>query len=100
MMLNKKLKSNLELLGFCGISDIPKLKEIRLAYYRLAKIHHPDKNPGANDETKEELENNFKMPVVPGIQQPQMVSQAFDRTIESRYSNVKKLLNWANLGLA
>ena len=50
MAQSETLKSYLVILGFNSGEELPKLKVLRLAYYKLARINHPDKNPGQSNE--------------------------------------------------
>ena len=58
MAQSETLKSYLVILGFNSGEELPKLKVLRLAYYKLARINHPDKNPG---QSKEEIKKKVEI---------------------------------------
>ena len=58
--LSGELKECLQTIGFIQLEKIPKLKEIKKAYFTMSKELHPDKNMDENDEIKKEYKEKFK----------------------------------------
>ena len=57
---NGDLKQALKILGFQSLSVLPKLQEIRKAFFNIARQNHPDKNSKEDNATKESRQEYFK----------------------------------------
>ena len=53
--------NNLQILGFENLLQLPKLKEVKKAYFQKSKELHPDKHMSDNETTKKEYEEKFKV---------------------------------------
>ena len=61
--LNSGLVVALQMLGYEDIneiSELPKLEDVRKAFFNSARRTHPDKNSKSDNKTKEKLEESFK----------------------------------------
>ena len=59
--ISEDIRENLKTLGFIQLEKMPKLKEIKKAYFTMSKELHPDKHMDENEETKKEYEEKFKI---------------------------------------
>ena len=51
--LNQELSEAFKLLGFREFQEYPKLGEVRKAFFKCARVNHPDKNEGIRSTAQE-----------------------------------------------
>lgn len=49
------------LFGKFGLTTNATAQQVKKAYYKLAKMYHPDSNPGATDEERKKLESELRI---------------------------------------
>ena len=59
--ITEEIQHNLKTLGFLEIERLPKLQEVKKAYFAMSKELHPDKHMAKNDTIKKDFEEKFKL---------------------------------------
>ena len=59
--MSDELVMNLRILGLQSIPKLPKLKEVKKAYFQKSKELHPDKHMSDEEDIIKEFEEKFKV---------------------------------------